>query len=282
MLLKTAKTALTSRWFDYFARAGYAAKGAVFGMVGILAARVALGDRGEQADFTGAMESVQDQPFNAVFLVVLAVGLTAYALWRVVQGLADVEGEGGDLMGWLKRSAYVVLGLWYGFFAVWVGSMLLGGRANGGEDEIRDWTALALGWPLGRWLVGAVGVGVMVSGLIEVYYAVARKFEVELGADHLGGFERVCLLCTGGLGHLARGVVFVAAGFFAIRAAVEFDPDEARGLAETFQELAGQPYGGWIVGAAAAGFIAFGLYCLLLAWHRHIPNEGMFRGRGES
>jgi hypothetical protein len=89
-----------------------------------------------------------------------------------------------------------------------------------------------------------------------------------------------CILWTGGLGHVARGVVCGAVGLFAIRAAVEFDPDEARGLADTFRELANQPYGVWIVGFVAAGFIAFGLYCLLLAVHRHIPNEGLIRGRG--
>jgi hypothetical protein len=281
MAFDTTKEALRSRWFDYLARFGYVAKGAVFGIVGVLAARVALGDRGEKADFGGALESVREQPFEAAPLIVLALGLAGYALWRIVQGVADVEGEGRDARGWIKRAAYVVLGLWYGVFAYYVGAMLLGSTMTDDEEEIRDLTAMALAWPLGQWVVGAAGTAVIVSGLVEIYYAAARRFEVELGADRLGTFQRACLLCTGGFGHLARGAVFAAAGFFAIRAAVQYDPDEARGLAETFRELAGQPYGGWIVGVAAAGFVSFGLYCLFLAFHRHIPNEGMFRGQGD-
>ncbi len=60
---------------------------------------------------------------------------------------------------------------------------------------------------------------------------------------------------------------------FVVRAAVNFDPDEARGLADTFREIATQPSGPWLLGFVAAGFIAFGLYCVMLAFHRHIPNE---------
>jgi hypothetical protein len=278
MPLKHARKAASSHWFDRLARFGYGSKGLVWGVVGLLAARVALGDSDEQADFAGALGEIGEQPMPAILLVLLAVGLTGYTGWRLMQGLADLEEEGSDLVGWAKRLSYIGVGGTYGFFAVYAIGILAGWSTDD-EGEVQDLTAMVLGWPLGTWLVGIAGVVVIAAGLVEIYYAVSRKFEVELGEDRFGPFERVCLLCTGAFGHFARGVVYSAAGFFALRAAVEFDPDEARGLAETFRELSEQPFGVYIVGAIGVGFISFGIYCILLAFHRHIPNEGLARGR---
>jgi hypothetical protein len=279
MPTETIRSAVASHWFDRYARFGYLAKGVAWGVVGIIALRLAFGQANEQADFYGALAEIDKQPLNAVLLVLLSVGLLGYASWRVVQGFADVEREGGDVRGWSKRAAYILVGLWYGVFGVYALGILAGWSTE--EEEIRDWTATALGWPGGQWLVGTIGVVVIATGLIELYFAFTGKFEVEVGDSDLGRFEQVCVICTGWYGHAARGVVYSALGFFAIRAAVEFDPDEARGLADTLRELLTQPHGRWIVAFIAAGFIAFGLYCVLLAFHRHIPNEGLLRGRGK-
>jgi hypothetical protein len=279
MPTEVARSALSTHWFDRYARFGYIAKGVIWGTVGVLAVRVAFGEWAEQADFYGAFAEIGEQPLNAAFLILLSLALFGYAGWRVLQAVADVEGEGSDAAGYLKRSLYLLVGLTYGFFAIYAVGIMAGWSTQ--DDEIQDWTAAVMGWPLGEWLVGAAGALVLVAGFGELYVAVSRRFEVELGADHLGRLERAWLLFSGFYGHTARGVVYSAAGFFAIRAAVEFDPEEARGLADTFRELAEQPYGDLIVGFIAFGFIAFGMYCLMLAFHRHIPNEGVFRGRGE-
>jgi hypothetical protein len=273
------QSAVTSHWFDRYARFGYAAKGASWGVLGLIVLRLAVGETGEQADFYGALAEIDDQPLNTMLLVILAVGLLGYAGWRVVQGGLDVEGEGKDAVGLMKRVSYIGVGLWYGVFGVYTVGILAGWSTDGEEEELRDWTAEVLAWPAGEWLVGAAGAVVIATGLVELYYAFTAKFEIEIGDTDRGWFERACVLCTGWYGHAARGVVYSAAGFFAVRAAVEFDPDEARGLAETFRELLSQPHGGWIVGFIGAGFVAFGAYCVLLAFHRHIPNESIFRGR---
>jgi hypothetical protein len=277
MLAQPIRTALTSHWFDRYARIGYIAKGVAWAVVGIIALRLALGGFDEQADFYGALAEIDEQPLNAVLLVLLSLGLLGYAGWRLVQGALDVEGEGGDAWAWAKRASYMLVGVWYGIFGVYALGILAGWSTQ--EDEVQDWTATAMSWPAGEWLVGGVGAVIMASGLLELYYAFTGKFEVEIGDSSLGRFEKACVICTGWYGHAARGVVYAALGFFAIRAAVQFDPDEARGLADTFRELLTQPHGRWIVGFVALGFIAFGLYCVLLAFHRHIPNEGLFRGR---
>jgi len=273
------REAVTSHWFDRYARVGYGAKGVAWGVLGLVTLRLALGDIGEQADFYGALAEIDEQPLNAVLLLLLSAGLLGYAVWRIVQGALDVEREGRDLVGIGKRISYVVLGLWYGVFGVYAAGILAGWSTDGEDEELRDWTATVLGWPAGEWLVGLAGLVVIGAGLVELYYAFTAKFEIEIGDADRGRLERFCVMCTGWYGHAARGVVYSAAGFFAVRAAVEFDPDEVRGLSETFREMLSQPGGAWFVGFVGAGFVAFGVYSVLLAFHRHIPNESLYRGR---
>ncbi|CAN5340451.1 DUF1206 domain-containing protein [soil metagenome] len=274
MPVETARRAISSHWFDRLARFGYAAKGTVFGTVGILAAKLALGRDGddENADFSGALAILQDEPLTLILLVLLSLGLFAYTFWRFVQALADVEGEGTDLKGWLKRGMYLGIGLTYGWFAIYSAGLLLGMRQDE-DDGFEEETAVVLSQPYGEWIVGIVGLVIIVSGLNELYFAFSRRFKEEFHLAQMSRLERMGAVGLGGYGHAARGIVYCLAGFFAVRAAVNFDPDEARGLADTFREIATQPSGPWLLGFVAVGFIAFGLYCVMLAFHRHIPNE---------
>jgi hypothetical protein len=241
-------------------------------------ARVALGEQRERADFAGAMQEMSGSPLPAVLLVVLAVGMLGYATWRLMQGIFDLESEGSDPVGLLKRGTYLGIGLLYLFFAVYALGILGGWSTR--EGEVQDWTATILGWPMGRWIIGAVGAAVLAGGASELWFAVSRRYRSELGHDELSRFERISLMTSGGVGHAGRALVYGAAGVFAIRAALDFDADEARGMAATVRELAEQPYGDWIVAFGALGFLAYGLYYCLIARHHHLPNEGMLRGRG--
>jgi hypothetical protein len=278
---RSIRKLVATDWFDRFARFGYTAKGVVFGTLGLLMLRVGLGSISEQADFYGAFEEIGEQPLNFLLLGLLAVGLFSYSGWRVAEGVLDVEGEGSDVKGWVKRSLYIVIGLSYGLLAVWALGILAGWSTD--DDGIRDLTVMAMKWPFGEVLVGGIALLVMVSGVVEVYAAVTRRFEIEFGRAEVevGRVQRWVIEGTGFFGHLARGIVYGAAGFFALRAAVTFDPDEARGLADTIREIATQPFGFAVVFGMGAGFVAFGVYCVLLALHRHIPNEGIVEGRGD-
>jgi hypothetical protein len=277
MNLRSAREALASDWFDIYARLGYAAKGVTFGVIGIMMARVAFGERSERADFAGAMEELSAQPLLAGLLILLSIGMMGYATWRILQGVFDLEREGSDLIGLGKRAVYVVIGLTYLFFAAYAVGILAGWSTE--EGEIQDWTATILGWPFGRWIIGAAGVAVLIGALTELWSALSRRFQVELGRDDISGLERAGLLVAGCAGHAGRSIIYGAAGIFAIRAALDFDPDEARGIADTIRELADQPFGPLLAGLGAAGFITYGIYYCMLARHHHLPNEGLMRGR---
>ena len=68
-----------------------------------LAINVALGAREESPDKGGALRTIAEQPFGRGLLTVLALGLAAYALWRLAQGFLDRDNEGEGPKGLAKR-----------------------------------------------------------------------------------------------------------------------------------------------------------------------------------
>src|SRR3954447_24955194 len=90
-----AGRAQQSRTVERLARAGYAAKGIVFALVGLLAVRVALEGGGSAQGQKGALATVAAQPFGEALLALLAVGLFGYTLWNVVVAIAGPRGDDG-------------------------------------------------------------------------------------------------------------------------------------------------------------------------------------------
>src|SRR5689334_3727047 len=86
-------------WLEKLARAGHAAKGVVYVLVGALAVQAALGFGGQTTDTKGAVRSVAQLPGGKLLLPLLAAGLAAYALWRFSQAALDPDRKGKDLKG---------------------------------------------------------------------------------------------------------------------------------------------------------------------------------------
>ncbi len=259
-------------WMERLARLGYATEGAMYALIGLLAAGVAFGTGSHATGQRGALEIVAGSPFGGVLVGLIALGLLGYALWRGVQAIADPDGEGTEVKALVKRIGYGVSALVYAGLAFSAGGLILGSASGGGKTP-DDWTALLLSWPLGQVLVAGVGIAVACVGLRELYQAYKTGFLAYLKLDEMGERVRKWTERWGRLGIAARGIVFGVVGTFLIRAALEYDPQEARGLGGALQTLAEQPLGPWLLGVVALGLIAYGVFMLSVARYRHI-NTG--------
>jgi hypothetical protein len=258
-------------WIERVARFGYAAYGTVYVLVGVLAFQAALGGGGEAAGQEGALQTILLAPLGRVLLGLVALGLLGYAAWRVFQGILDPDNEGRDAKGVVKRVDHVVNGLFHAVLAVSVGGVVLGssGGGGGGPD---DWTKTLLQQPFGRYLTVAVGVGIVAIGLFQFYRAYDAKFMEKLKPGEMGPGERAWTGRAGRLGHAARGVVFGVIGIFLIQAALQFDPNRARGLGGALSSLASQPFGPYLLGVVAVGLVCFGLFMFVVARYRRIET----------
>ncbi len=255
-------------WIEHLMRLGYAAKGVVYGIVGVLAVLAARGSGGETSDSTGALEAIGEQPFGRILLGLTAVGLLGYVVWRLVQAIRDPDDEGSDAKGIVKRIGYAVSGVIYLGLTLAAARMALGGSSSGGGSSEQTWTARLLEQPFGPWLVGIVGLIVVGIGLLHFYQAYTASFMRRYDTGRMDARQRTWAERLGRFGLSARGVTFCIIGGFFIQAARQADPSEAKGLGAAFDTLAAQPFGRWLLAAVAAGFVAYGAYCLSRARYR--------------
>ncbi|HEX5723995.1 MAG TPA: DUF1206 domain-containing protein [Longimicrobiaceae bacterium] len=258
-------------WVERLARLGYAARGVVYFVVGLLAVRAAFGS-GRPAGPGGALETILRQPLGRVLLGVVALGLAGYALWRLVQAVLDPEHKGSDGKGLLKRAGSALSGVLYAGVALAAARMALGspGGGDGGDGEARHWTAVLLQQPAGRWLVALVGAGIAAYGAYQLYRVHASSPTKRLDVARLDPRARQWLERGGRLGWAARGVVFGVMGIFVVRAALQYDPGEARGLQGALRTLQEQAYGPWLLGVVGMGLMAYGVFELVKARYRRI------------
>ena len=73
---------VNTRGFELFARGGFVARAVIYGIIGLLALKLALGDGGRATDQQGALATIAHQSFGHVLLIAVAIGLGGYALWR--------------------------------------------------------------------------------------------------------------------------------------------------------------------------------------------------------
>ena len=262
-------------WAEPVARAGYVTKGVIYAIIGGLALQAAIGSGGATTGATGAVQTIGRQPLGRVLLGVTAAGLACYVLWRLVQALLDPERKGTDKKAIGKRIGYGVSGLAYGGVALlaaraaWSGGRASsggggtggGGAGGGGSGQQEAWTAKLLAQPFGPYLVGAVGVIIGLVGLYHFKQAAEASFMKHYRPHQMDEKERRIAKRVGQAGLIARGITFGVIAWFLVRAAVQFDASEAKGLGEALQTLARQPYGQWLLGIVAVGLIAYGAHC---------------------
>ncbi len=124
-----------SPWVEWLARFGYAAKGGVYVVMGVLAMLVVVKAGGRMTDQNGTFRVIEDAPFGRVVLGLVAVGLMGYVLWRSVQAVADPDGEGTGLKDIAKRIGYAGSALIHAFFALTAASQALGAGDDWGSSS---------------------------------------------------------------------------------------------------------------------------------------------------
>jgi Domain of Unknown Function (DUF1206) len=252
----------------WLARLGMFCAGLLWIVVGILAIQVALGAGGETTDRTGALHEIAGESWGFILLVLIAVGFAGYALWRFLAGAIGRKLETHEELSWPKRLWYFARGVFYAFLCYTTVSILVGAGSGSGSEKQK--AEAIFDWPGGRWLVGAIGLGLAGWGLGSVYRALSRNFKDDLHTERMSETAKRWTTRAGVVGYLARGAVFLIAGAFIIKAAVEYDPNEAIGLDGALQKLASQSYGPLLLGIVAAGLVAYGLFYFVRAAHREV------------
>ncbi len=265
-----------ARRFARFGQVGWLAKGLVYGLVGVLFIQVAVqrasgAEADAEANQAGAIETVAATSYGAALLTVLAVGIVAYVAWRLFTVVLPGDWTGKALA---KRIGYAVSALVYLSLLANTVDILANRNQDPGAAEDRRLERLVtdvLDLPVGRVLIIVAGLVVMGVGAVFIHTGVTGGYRESMSAGG-GGIEGMAIDRLGMVGWVARGLAFFPVGFFLIRAAWTYDPDEAAGFDDSVREVASHPAGAVAVALVGLGFIAYGLFAALSARYQRLEG----------
>jgi hypothetical protein len=255
-----------TRVFEALSRAGFVARGLVYGIIGLLALDLAVGQGGKITNQQGALRTIEHQPFGHVLLALVAVGLGGYSLWRLFRAALGHGPEGADTT--VERLGALGSGIVYGLICVLAVEILLSsaGSSGGAKKSTKD----VFGLPAGHWVIGVAGIVMIGVGIYQLVRGVRQKFLDDSKTEQMTPAIKKWFTWFGTVGHVARAIIFGLVGIFLLKAAIDYKADEAIGLDGALAKLYGQPYGPWLLGAVAVGLIAFGLFSISEARYRRI------------
>lgn len=263
-----ADRAGSSDALEHLARVGLIAYGVVHLLLAWLSLQLAWGGGGGSADQSGAMATLAAQPFGKPLLWVLAVGLLALAVWQLAEVLRHRRGlqASGDarkkaVATTVKAVAKTVIYLVLAYTAIRFATG--GGQSGSGQEQ--QAVAGVLGWPGGRYLVGATALALIGVGAYLVHKGITKRFLKEIDcADASAGQQRL-IERLGQSGYPAKGVALAVVGGLIGWAAITFDPAKASGLDGAMHTILSAPFGTALLTAVALGIAAFGVFCMFRA-----------------
>lgn len=256
---RAARQAANSKPMTWLARAGLAARGAMYVLVGIIAVQIAVEGSRQQADRTGAVRLVASTPFGSLLLWLVVIGFAGMTLWRLSEALWGSNEVGGRKAS--KRLANLARAVFYAVVTYGILKYALGvGQPSSSDTQSQDLTAAALRHQGGQVVVAIAGILVVVAGLCIMYRAFTLKFLKHMRLGSTSARTQKVVRRLGQIGGMARGFVFGTIGVFLIVAAKDANPRQAKGIDSALRALAHTPLGPWLLIVVALGLVTFGVY----------------------
>jgi hypothetical protein len=245
----------THGWIKKIGRIGISARGVIYLILAYLAFDIARhGNAPTQATSTGALEELGHRSGGPALLLLLAVGLGAYAIWRLFDAATNKDGA-------IKRLASLAIAvIYFGLLAKSI-ELAMGHKANGGaSSNPQPLVAKVLGWPAGRVIVGVGGTALLIGGVVLGLWGLFHRYSKTLAWEHVGRRWRKAIRTLGAVGDLARGFLIALVGAYLIGTAVTGNASQAKGIDQALKSLLMHSYGAILIGAVALGLLSFGIF----------------------
>jgi hypothetical protein len=245
-------------------RVGFAARGLLYLLIAWLALRA-----GRSEDAGGALAHLKAAA-GGWLLGAMALGFASYAAWRLVDAAVDSQGKGSDAKGLGGRAVGAGSGIIHLGLALTAAKVALGSGAGArASDKAEQGAATAMHLPGGEAVLFAAAALLAVAGVVQLSVSARRRFLRHLAPqDRRPWWVSVAGCC----GYAARGIVFLAAAWLALRAGLDHRPGEAGALADSLDAL---PELARL--AVAAGLALFGVYSLIEGRYRVLPDPQVKR-----
>jgi hypothetical protein len=265
---RTVRQAADHPVLEFLARAGLAGFGVLHLAVAWVVLLIATGEPAAEGDHSGAFRVLAEQPLGGFLVWGITIGLAAMIVWQAIEAAVGHLDESGR-----RRTAERLLSvgrvLLYSLLA-WKGYGVAIGEPKSGAQEQKEATAGLLGETGGQFLVGLIGVAVVVGGGVMIWYGLTRQFERKLRVGQMSATVHRAALTAGKIGYGTKGVAYGTAGVLLVVAAATYSPERSTGLDGALRTLADQPFGSLLLTLIALGFAVYGVFCLVQARYRKV------------
>lgn len=254
------------------ARGGYAARGAIYLIIGIFALLGAQ-NSSKSKDSHSSLEVLLSQPFGHALVGLVVIGLLAFAGWRVLQATRDVDHHGKEFKGLVIRAGLLAGGLINGALAFFALGLLISGvksSGSSGGEHSQDLLARLLSWDHSNvliYLIALVPLGVGIAHIIKGWKATFERY-FEADEDVMRYVRPVSRF-----GLIARGIVFIEIALLLIISGSTYKAMDPPGMKDALEALQNLPAGGVLLMAMALGLIAFSVYSFAEAAWRKINMD---------
>jgi len=244
-------------------RFGFFSRGVVYLIVGSVAARVALLQRGSETGPTGALGMLLSAAFGRFALLVVMAGLVSFAIYRLLQAARVKRG--------LRRVAPVASASVMLFLAFSSLELLLHVRRAGNGTVLKQWGRRILGHSWGPPLLVIGGAVAVIVGTVRVGRATLGKLPSDYTDAIIAREHKKWLTVLARAGLVAHGIVVATAGLSILLAGLHADSRALVDTAGALRKLRFVQGGPALFALVAVGLIAHGVSLLALAAHPRRP-----------
>jgi hypothetical protein len=249
---------------DWIAKCGFIARGLLYILFGLIALSAhSKADEGQSAVF----QALHDAPGGSVLLILTAIGLVAYGVFRLICAWIDLEHKGSGLKGWAGRLAQAgsgIIHLGLAWSAVQFFRGLKRSFDHAGDQNSRQAARTVLDLQLGDAALYAIALAFLAAGALQFRKAWKKSHMKQCRADTP---EVACTF--GRIGLVSRGAVFAIVAWSFFRTAQTHQAGEALALGGAIGSLEAS---GFLFLALCTGLILFGVFSLMLARYRIVPR----------
>ncbi|QZD88331.1 DUF1206 domain-containing protein [Qipengyuania psychrotolerans] len=254
-----------SEKFNWLVRIGYFSRAILYFVLGL----IALTSASKIAEGTnGIFKAIEEYPAGTFILWIMVVGLLAYALFRFCSLLFDIENNGSDAKGWGKRIGHAGSGIAHlalAYSAYKFASSEGSGDGGSGGSGAQEAASGVLSFEFGGVVLGLLGIALFIAAFHQAKKGLTGSF-----MNRISGQAPDFTRWLGGAGFLARAVVYIVIGWSLFQAGfMSGGADQIKTLGDAVSSLAGE---GFIFTLTAIGLMLFGLFSLILARYRIIPE----------
>jgi hypothetical protein len=244
---------------------GFLARGIVYLLIGGIAARVAILQRGRTSGPAGALAEVLTGSGGRPLLWIVVAGLFAFVLFRVVQGVRTHQR--------LPQVFYFMSGLGGLVLAIVAVRVLLQFRSGADEAGLRELAARLVSHAWGRLGLELGGAIAMVVGGAEAVRAVFGWLPADFTAAVMARVQKKWTSALTRVGMLAHGTIVAIIGYSVLRAGLDENARALGGTGTALRTLRHFGSGPALFGLVAVGLIAYGLSLLVLGGHSRLRSR---------